>query len=126
MVYAPTTITSEIGVAFDPCKAQPVGERRKPVAKRAMNGKTDPPTAVELALACLMVTLEERDPGLCDRWVQHAESDALHAEIRRLHTQAPNPDLVANLQEAMALARSIRFVVKAHVRPEARRKRRER
>lgn len=96
-----------------------------------MNGRpNDPPSAVELALACLMVTLEEGDPGLCDRWVQHAESDALHAEIRRLHTQAPNPELVANLHEAMALARSIRWVVKAHVRPdakaEARRKRRER
>lgn len=83
-----------------------------------MNGKNnDPPSAVELALACLVVTLEERDPGLCDRWVQHAESDALHAEIRRLHTQAPNPELVANLQEAMTLARNIRFVAVAHIRP---------
>lgn len=90
-----------------------------------MNGKNnDPPSAVELALACLVVTLEERDPGLCDRWVQHAESDALHAEIRRLHTQAPNPELVANLREAMELARSIRYVVMAHVRP--RRRKRER
>lgn len=77
----------------------------------------DPPSPVELALACLAVTLEERDPGLVDRWVRHAESDAVHAEIRRLHTQAPNPELAANLQEAMELARSIRFVVKAHVRP---------
>lgn len=78
----------------------------------------DPPTPVELALACLVVTLEEREPGLCDRWVQHAESDALHAEIRRLHTQAPNPVLVANLQEAMTIARQVRFIVKSHVRPE--------
>lgn len=76
------------------------------------------PSPVELALACLVVTLEERDPGLCDRWVEHAESDALHAEIRRLHTQAPNPALVANLQSAMTIARHIRFIVKGHVRPE--------
>lgn len=87
----------------------------------------EPPTPVELALACLVVTLEERDPGLCDRWVEHAESDALHAEIRRLHTQAPNPALVANLQEAMTIARHVRFIVKSHIRPapESERKRRK-
>lgn len=77
----------------------------------------EPPSPVELALACLVVALEEREPGLTDRWVQHAESDALHAEIRRLHTQAPNPELVANLQMAMTIARHVRFVVKSHIRP---------
>lgn len=100
------------------------------MAKRPMNGKTEPPSPVELAMACLVATLEEKWPGFSDAWVQHTESDALHAEIRRLHTQAPNPELVANLQGAMALARNIRFVVKAHVRPatkpEGRRKRGER
>lgn len=90
-----------------------------------MNGKeNDPPSPVELALACLVVTLEERDPGLCDRWVEHAESDALHAEIRRLHAKATNPLLAENLQVAMTLARQIRFVVHSHTRP--RRKRKER
>lgn len=78
----------------------------------------EPPTPVELALACLVAALEERDPTLCDRWVAHAESDALHADIRRLHAHAPNPVLAANLQAAMALARSVRFVVKSHIRPE--------
>lgn len=87
----------------------------------------DQPTPVELALACLVVALEENDPGLTDRWVAHAESDALHADIRRLHTQAPNPVLVANLQEAMTIARHVRFIVKAAVRaePGAERKRRK-
>lgn len=77
----------------------------------------EPPSPVELALACLVVTLEEQNPGLSDRWVNHAESDALHAEIRRLHAKAPNPALVANLNAAMVIARHIRFVVAAHVRP---------
>lgn len=88
---------------------------------------TVPPTPVELALACLVVTLEERDPGVCDRWVEHAESDALHVEVRRLHGQAPNPELAANLQAAMTLARHVRFITKAAVRPEpgAERKRRK-
>lgn len=78
----------------------------------------DEPSPLTLAIACLVVTIEERDPGFADRWVEHAESDALHAEIRRLHAQAPNPVLVANLQEAMTIARNVRFVVKSHVRPE--------
>jgi hypothetical protein len=73
----------------------------------------------------LVVTLEEQYPGLADRWVAHAESDALHAEIRRLHAQAPNPDLVANLQGAMTIARHVRFIVKSHVRPEGRRRKGE-
>lgn len=94
-----------------------------------MNGPKnhEPPTPVELALACLVVTLEERDPGLTDRWVEHAESDAVHAELRRLHTQAPNPVLVANLQEAMTIARHVRFVVKAAIGrdPEPDKKRRK-
>lgn len=95
------------------------------MAKRAMNEKeNDPPSPVELALACLVVTLEERDPGLCDSWVEHAESDALHAEIRRIHAKAPNPMLAQHLQEAMTLARQIRFVALSHTRP--RRKRKER
>lgn len=78
----------------------------------------DPPTPVELALACLMVALEERDPTLSDRWVSHAEDDALHAEVRRLHAKAPRPQLVANLHEAMEIAQRVRFLVKAHVKAE--------
>lgn len=96
--------------------------------KRVVEPKNgDQPTPVELALACLVVALEERDPGLCDRWVEHAESDALHAEIRRLHTQAPNPLLVANLHEAMNIARHVRFIAKTAVRvePVVERKRRK-
>lgn len=80
-----------------------------------MNGReAEPPSPLELALACLMVALEDRDPGLSDRWVKHAESDALHAEVRRLHSQAPNPALMENLRSAMGIARHIRFIVKSH------------
>lgn len=85
----------------------------------------DPPTPVELALACLVVALQERDPSLSDRWVGHAESDALHSEIRRIHAAAPNPELSANLQDAMALARKIRFVAAAHVKPRRGKRQRE-
>lgn len=82
----------------------------------------DPPSPVELALACLVVTLEEMIPGIADSWVQHAESDALHSEIRRIHARAENPRLAQNLHEAMKLARDIRFVVHAHSRPKRRKK----
>lgn len=69
-------------------------------------------------MAYLVATLEEKVPGIADRWVEHAESEAMHSEVRRLHARAPNPVLVANLREAMTIARNARFVVRAHVKPE--------
>lgn len=109
-------------------EAQPPPLGRRNVTKRSMSTTKDkdPPSPDVLALTCLVVTLEERDPGFADQWVRHAEDDALHAEIRRLHSEAPNPALVANLQAAMALVRDVRFVAKSHARPvEAGRKRRK-
>lgn len=86
----------------------------------------DPPSPVELALACLVVALEERDPGLADAWVRHAESDALHSEVRRLHAKTPNPDLITNLHAARDMAVRVRYVVKSHVRqPPAKRRKGE-
>jgi hypothetical protein len=73
------------------------------------------PSPLELALSSLLVALGEKDPGLADRWVRHAENDALHAEVRRLHSKAPAPLLVANLRAGAVIAQRIRFIMKSHL-----------
>lgn len=80
------------------------------------------PTA--LAVAYGAAAVEEMHPGFLDRWLELAESDAIHAEIRRLREPPPNPRLTDVLRRTIVLVRHIRFVALAHISTERRKRKR--
>lgn len=89
----------------------------------------EPPSPVELLVTSLLLVLERRLPAVADDLVMTMETEALLSELRRLHSNAPNPDLVANLHRGKEMAVRARYVVlgqaQANELAEPRRKRRK-
>ncbi|MDB5448226.1 MAG: hypothetical protein JWQ97_3543 [Phenylobacterium sp.] len=75
-----------------------------------------------LAMAYGAAIMEELHPGFLDRWVELAESDSLHMEIRRLREPPPSAALTEVLRRTNVLVRHIRFVALAHISTERRKR----